>query len=729
MYRGLMANIIIVSNRLPVSVKRKEDGQLEFYPSAGGLATGLASYANNRHNKWIGWPGIASDDLTPKEIKTITKELKKQNCYPVFLTQKQLDGYYNGYSNGLLWPLFHSMPTKMDTATKYWKMYKEVNTIFADIVTDFSQSDSTIWVHDYQLLLLPQMLRRMLPNSHIGFFLHIPFPSAKDFGLLPQAKQLLLGILGSDLVGLHITAYTKNFLDATQAQNIGIAASKQLILEDRTVRIADFPIGIDYDKFHNASLSRGVKRAARKLRRHYRGCKIILTVDRMEPSKGLVERLKAYRDFLVQNPKVRRHVVMMMLAVPSRTEIKEYQRLKQKVENLVNEINATFGTRRWQPVDFMFKSVPFEELAAMYQVADVAFIAPIRDGMNLVAKEYIASKPRKDGVLILSETAGAAQELTDAILVNPRKQKSLVDALNLALTMSPKELKQRLSSMQKDLSVHTIQHWAEGFIDTLTEPHTLHKPRIKLLGIRSKKQVVEAFEAAKKRLIVLDYDGTLTPFFSTIEGAKPTKSLIKLINKLAALPRTEVVLISGRAKADLDNWFKDLPIALVAEHGAFIKHLGKDWRQTDTDTPTWKAAIRPIMEKYTAAAPGTFIEEKQHSLVWHYRQALPYYARKNLLLLKQALKPIVRAHHLGILQGNKVLEVKPPHINKGDAMRFWFNGAADFIMVIGDDKTDEDMFKTAPDSAYTIKVRPGKTNARWRLSSTDTVIKFLGRFV
>ncbi len=715
---------VIVSNRLPVSVK-KVDGKLEFSPSDGGLATGLASYTKGRSSVWVGWPGIASDDLTESDKKKIKSELKKDNLIPVFLTQKQIDGFYSGYSNSVLWPLFHNLPLDIKDSAKYWKIYKQVNETFADAVGTASKPNSMIWVHDYQLLLLPELLRWSVDTSvTIGFFSHIPFPNFVTLKNLPQAKTILRGMLGASLVGFHTSAYGNEFMDCCNRLGIGTAERSQVILGSRTVRIADFPIGIDYEKFADAIKSKAVQKEVLKLQRKYRKYKIILTVDRLDPSKGFVERLEAYFEFLNINPQLHGKVKLVMLTIPSRTDVKAYKVLKQRIDQLVAMINDTYGTQRWQPIDFMYKSVPFEELSALYQVADVAFVAPIKDGMNLVAKEYIASKQKRDGVLILSETAGAAQELTDAVLVNPKKRQSLVAGLAQALNMTHVPISKRLKTMQKQLSSNTIHTWANGFMDTM-ENTVLPAPHYTLqLNSRRIAQFADAYQTAKKRVILLDYDGVLVPFYNNPDDAKPSKTMLKMLGKFAEDPKNSIAVASGRSAADLEGWLGSLNMGIIAEHGAFIKN-GKEWNATIGASAGWKTQLLPILEAYADKTPGAFVEEKNHALVWHFRKSPPYQAQKYLTILKRVLKSELK--HLGLkaYDGNKILEIKPPSLNKGVAVKGWLQKPADFVLIIGDDYTDEDMFKMSNKNAYTVKVGSGITAANYRLKDVPAVHQLL----
>lgn len=717
-----MPRLVIVSNRLPVSVK-KVDGRLEFYPSAGGLATGLASYAKSGRNRWIGWPGMPSDDLDDSEKAQITKELRKHNCHPVFLTQKQLDGFYNGYSNAVLWPLFHHMDVDSGDTAANWRIYKEVNQLYADTTAELATSSDRLWIHDYQLMLMPEMMRVKWPKGRIGFFLHIPFPSAEIFLANKHAAQITQGLLGADLIGLHTSAYTNNFLDSCSELGMGVTGPRKVVLPERVVRVTDFPIGINYDKFADASKSFEVSIEYRKLLWKYRGKKVILTIDRLDPSKGLVGRLKAYRTLLKENPKLHGKVVMVMQAMPSRTEVPAYQKLRVDVDKLAEKIQNEFGTKKWQPLEIIFSTQPFAKYAALYRRADIAFIAPIRDGMNLVAKEYIASHPKRDGILVLSETAGAAEELKDAILVNPYKPRTLVNGLTDALSMKPTDITSRTTAMQRYLRGHTIDKWADNFMRSLELP--ISKPNLRITRTLGTKQVAEMradYREARKRLILLDYDGTLQPIVQNPNDARPSRRTINILTELSKNERNHVVVISGRGRKDLMEWLGDLPITLVAEHGGFIRlHGHTRWKRTSQDNLQWEKKVVKILEYYTEITPGSFIEEKEWSLAWHYRDASPFYAQKHLVLLKKLLRPIARNEKLEIRENKKVLELHHLDISKGHITQEWLLGDEDFIMAIGDDNTDEDMFNALPTYAYTIKVGRSSTAANYRVKDVAAV--------
>jgi trehalose 6-phosphate synthase/phosphatase len=720
-----MANLIIVSNRLPVSVK-KAAGKLEFTSSTGGLATGLSGYTQRPGTKWIGWPGIASDKLTAAEKKQIARELKKQRCYPVFLTQKQIDGFYTGYSNGVLWPLFHGLPYAKHPASE-WHSYQEVNTLYADTVLQLSKSRSSIWVHDYQLMLVPQLLRQAARGDTIGFFLHIPFASPKEFAALPQAKQLLRGILGSDLVGFHTRSYTRDFVESCETLMHLPAQGNRLLVGKRSVRAAEFPIGIDYERFQAATKQRTSRLQARRLRRKYKGQRIIVSVDRLDLTKGLVERLKAYQKLIRDNPKLAGKIVMVMIVSPSRTDVPEYKALKTRIDKVLKDIDKELSTPTWKPVDFRYEAVPLEEVMTYYQMADIAFITPIKDGMNLVAKEFLASK-QNDGVLILSETAGAAEQLRDAVLVNPKKPRTMVNGLIEALTMPKKELKRRAKHMNQQIQEFSVQNWAETFIDTLQQPIKVGRGRTHTLNAVYEQKLRADYKKARRRLFLLDYDGVLHGLVSNPSSAEPSKQVLDLLKRLATDPKNDLMLVSGRSKDDLQKWFGHLPIGLAAEHGALIRRItGKKWHVTTSAGTGWKDEVEALFGHYAEQTPGAFVEQKNWATVWHYRGANPYYTQKHLVALRRLLKPIAKHYNLHVLEGHKVLEVRPADVNKRRAVQEWLIHDHDFILCIGDDVTDEDMFDALPTQAYSVKVGNGPTYARFRLKSVNEVLRLLGK--
>jgi len=721
-----MADLVIVSNRLPISV-RKTDGRLEYSQSMGGLATGLASYTSKPGTKWIGWPGIASDGLSVTEKAQITRRLRRQRCYPVFLTQKQLDAYYSGFSNSVLWPLFHELPVGR-YPKRYWQAYQQVNKLFSDEALRLSKPGSTLWIHDYQLMLVPELLRGAARGDKIGFFNHVPFPPHQTLRQISEARALLEGLLGADLVGFHTTVYSKNFLEACDLLLSTGSHQDFVQLGNRTVRVAEFPIGIDYARFAKSATQKPDRQAVEELRAHYGTTRVILTVDRLDPSKGLLERVRTYRQLLKNNKELRGQVVLVMIVAPSRTDILAYQTLKEELDKLIADVCSEFGTPDWEPIDLIYRPVPLEEVMRYYQVAEVAFIAPLRDGMNLVAKEFLASKQQDDGALVLSKTAGAAEELRDAIQVDPTKSRSLAVGLKRALTLPKKEIKARAQRMRQHIEHFDIQYWATNFVDTLQQPIHTRPALTRTLTANRTAGLVSAYHRANKRLLLLDYDGVLREFVSDPAAAKPTKKIMEILRHLAANSANEVVIISGRSKQDLDKWFGKLNIALAAEHGAFFRRAGgKKWHRTSQINPGWKRPVKALFEYYASATPGSLVEQKNAALVWHYRAAKPYHAQKSLVALQRLTKPLAKQFNLTAKSGNKIFEVHPADISKGRIAQEWLIHDHDFVLALGDDATDEDTFAAVPAGAYSIRVGRGQTAARFRIKNVHEVIQLLSK--
>jgi len=720
-----MSQVIIVSNRLPVSVK-KVGGKLSFESSIGGLSNGLKGYVRGHGNVWIGWPGIASDLLTKTDQKTIIRELAKHNCQPVFLTQKQIDDFYSGYSNGLLWPLLHSMKMeKTETPERWWQAYREVNKLYAEEIVNSAEHDATIWVHDYQLMLVPEYLKQALAHNHIGFFLHTPFPTFKTLEKLPETKRLVGSLLQADLVGLQTKENVEYFSAAVEGFDFGVVSDGLLIQHGHSVQITDFPIGIDYAKFDKAYQLPDVKKALQHMRAKYAGLKVIAGVDRLDITKGFVERLTAYRTYLERHPRQRRKVVFVLVGAPSRGDVPAYQKLANEVEKLVDKINEEFGTDHWRPVDYI-KGLPFHEVTALFQLADVCFVTPLRDGMNLVAKEYIASK-RKRGVLILSEGAGAAHELHDALLVNPKDPAALVKALEKALSMRKRDIAGRFNTMNEQIAGHTIQHWAKEFVDTLKKP-PVPLPVRPLTAAVGRKLAAE-YERADRRAFFFDYDGVLAEIVTRPEDAKPTETVLEVVSRLAADRKNDVYIISGRSRHDLGEWLGQTGVGMVAEHGAFVRSPGKQrWQPTSTRDSSWQHSVLPLLKFYANETPGAHVEQKATSLVWHYRESPSYAAQKNIVLLKKELKPLLQGTGLRAYTGKKVIEVKHKDTHKGTAVKHYMSEQQyDFIMTVGDDYTDEDMFKAVPKWAYSIRVGSGATEARFRIKTVASFVNLLAR--
>lgn len=728
-----MKRLLIVSNRLPVKIY-EEENKLKVLPSAGGLATGLKSYHKNQDSLWIGWPGLNTDDKkTKKEIETI---LKKEHCSPVYLSDELFDNYYNGFSNTTLWPLFHYFTEYTEFKERYLEAYRKVNELFADAIIEKAEKGDTVWVHDYQLLLLPKMLKDKRPDLTIGFFLHIPFPSFEVFRILPWRTEILSGILGSDLIGFHTYDYARHFISATK-RLLGYEVSfNEITFNSRHVFIDVFPMGIDYKKFEKKALEIQSRPIQQRSKDHQEidkfllaspGRKMILSIDRLDYTKGIPNRLKAFRHFLKKYPEQKEKVSLVLLTVPSRVMVEKYKKLKNELEKLVGSINGEFGTINWNPVIYFYRSLPFENLIELYISADIALLTPLRDGMNLVAKEYIATLTNQKGVLILSEMAGAAKELGEALTVNPNNVEDVSEAIYKALTMPETEQKKTVAAMQKRLKRYDVFKWASDFVNSLYKTQQKHEEyQARKVSQNLQNSIVKQYQAAKERVLFLDYDGTLQGFYDDPSAAKPDKELFEILDRIASEQKTELVLISGRDKVTFDKWFGRKNYTLIAEHGAWLKQKDKKWRERKPEQSEWKNVVLPVLEAYVDRTPGSLIEDKTYSLVWHYRKADIELGALRALELKTDISSLIENSNLEILEGNKVIEVKVSGINKGTAAgEFLQQYNFDFVLAIGDDWTDEFLFKELPDNAFTIKVGSFNSAAKYYVNNYKDVRKLL----
>jgi trehalose 6-phosphate synthase/phosphatase len=719
-----MSKTIIVSNRLPISLRHRK-GKFEFKPSAGGLATGLGSIYKEGENIWIGWPGNTVED--PEQRAEIILELHELKMAPVFLTKEDVEEFYEGFSNETLWPAFHYFTQYMVYNPAHWEAYVRVNEKFCEAILKKAGPEDTIWVHDYQLLLLPKMLREKLPNATIAFFQHIPFPSYEIIRMIPWRKQLLEGMVGADLIGFHTYDDMRHFLSAV-GRITGLSSESGYIqAENRIINVDSFPMGIDYDKFANQAKSRKTQNIVREFRKQVEDQKLIITIDRLDYSKGIPQRIQAFAQLLQEHKELHGKVAMIMIVVPSRDKVQSYKELKEEIDLLVGRINSEYSTLTWVPVHYFYRSFPFEELSAFYSMSDIALVTPLRDGMNLVCKEFVASKTNQTGVLILSEMAGASKELQDAVLVNPNDRQGVIDAIYNSLSMKPAEQKARMVSMQESLKKYDVFQWVKVFMDRLD--HVKRKQEeltSKDVDAKVMTEIEAAFKKAKNPVLFLDYDGTLTGFVTNPQDAVPDEELKGIIKDLS--PIAQVVIISGRDKDTLGTWFKDQKVDLIAEHGVWVKRKNEkgDWKLYAEIEDGWKEDIRKIMEYYVLRTPGAFIEEKHHSLVWHYRKVESGLGDLRMRELFSHLKYMARGHNLQVLEGNMVLEIKRPDINKGRAATAIMKDQEyDFVLAVGDDWTDEDTFKAMPKNAYSIRVGYAYTQANYNIKSVKQVRQLL----
>ncbi|HEX8699162.1 MAG TPA: bifunctional alpha,alpha-trehalose-phosphate synthase (UDP-forming)/trehalose-phosphatase [Myxococcaceae bacterium] len=717
-----MSRLLLVSNRLPVTVKAEKD-QVSVVRSAGGLATGLSRPHERSGGVWIGWPGDVSR-LSGAQRAQVESQLAALRCVPLYLSASEVSRFYEGYSNRVLWPLCHYLLDRMPRYHKDWDAYAKVNERFADLVVRHYQPGDTIWVHDYQLMLVPGLLRERLPEARIGYFHHIPFPASEIFRTLPHREQLLRGLLGADLVGFHTSGYAQHFFKAL-LQLLGLEADvDQVPYEGRQVRVGGFPMGIDAGAFETLAGDAGVLEEVRVMKERSVGQRLLVGVDRLDYTKGIPRRMLAVQRLLEREPALRGHLRLIQVAVPSRTQVEDYAEYRDTVDELVGRINGQYGTVHNVPIHYLYRSLNEKQLAALYRAADVMLVTPIRDGMNLVAKEFCACRPDEDGVLVLSEFAGAATELHEALIVNSYDVESMADAIEQALEMTPQERRFRMRALRAQVKKKDVHWWVSEFLNTL---QSITPPQA-VSAAPGTSEVVARLKAAPHRVLLLDYDGTLVGFARRPELAGPDAELKRLLTRLAAQPNTSVHVISGRLKASLEEWLGDLPVGLHAEHGLWSRFKpGEPWRMLDGIVPEWKEQARSVMEAFTARVPGSFLEEKTASLAWHYRQVDLGHGVGQARELRLKLGEVFVHGPMEVLPGDKVVEVRPRGVHKGRVVAPLLESAPPGALVaaFGDDSTDEDLFAALPEAGLSVHAGGKPSRAAYRVNGPREVRKVL----
>lgn len=726
--------LVLVSNRLPFTLKRAGEGW-RTERSTGGLATAIAPILQRTEGIWIGWSGEASGETDEKRWKLLGRWAERERYYAVDLTPEVARGFYEGYANQTIWPLFHYFPMLLKFDPAHWRAYVEANRRFRDKVVEHLQPGDIVWIHDYQLMLLPQLLREACPAARIGFFLHTPFPSSAVFRLLPRREELLHGLLGADYLAFHTYDYLQNFRAST-LRLLGINSRMNRIeLSGRTVRLDALPIGVAPEEFTDLLQNdAGTKTRLTEIRQRFKNRQLLLSVDRLDYTKGIPERLRTFRRLLKQAPHLRERVVLLQVAVPSREVITMYKELRREVDALVREINDELSTPGWTPIIYVRRGIPRCELVALYAAADLAWVTPLRDGLNLVAKEYVACQRDKAGVLILSEFAGAAAEMSEAYLVNPYDEERTAQTIERALSLPVEERRERMAGLYKRVARNNVFAWSDRFLANLravatgSVDGTTEKPE--RLNVE---QVVAAFREAQRRLLLLDYDGTLVSYAARPQDAVPPPELLRLLGQLAANPANVVAVISGRSRDTLETWLgKVNGLWLAAEHGAAMRSPATmRWELYRPDYPVeWKAQVAPVLEHFVNRAPGSFIEEKEFSIVWHYRMSDAGVGEWLANELAANLEQMLAETDLRVYRSQKLVEVKPVWANKGEVLARLAQAAPEpaFCLAAGDDRTDEDLFARLPADACTIHVGDNRTRAQFRLSNPKELCQLLDQF-
>lgn len=726
--------LVVVSYRLPFHV---QDGVL--VQNSGGLVSAMLAYAKgesgNSSAQRILWLGVSQDSKAALESATRSQEQECFDLVPVELPEQVQQPFYEGFSNNLIWPLFHYFSELAVYNQENYNYYQQANLMVCVQLLKYLQPHDRLWIHDYHFMLLPRLVREKCPDIEMGFFLHVPFPSYEVFRLMPRTwgKDIVQGLLGADLVGFHTYDYVQHFTQCAIRMAGTQAMGSWLSNEEGTTRVEAFPIGIDAQAFANDRLLPVMEQERQKIREAIGDRFLIFSVDRLDYTKGLLNRLLAFEQFLLKYPQWMGRIVFNMVVVPSRDSIAHYQEMKSELETHVGRINGMMATLEWRPIVYQYRHLTRHEMIALYDVADVGLITPLRDGMNLVCKEFIASQPEEGpGILILSEMAGAAAELREAIQINPNDQEEVVEALRQALEMGDDQKLQSWSKLRDRVFSYDVFEWASDFLYSLTNAaETIRGQRSIPLQAKEIEGLRANYILAKERVILLDYDGTLVPFHREPDKAVPTAYLYEILTKLCADPRNQVAIVSGRNAEFLERWLGELPLHLVAEHGASYKLVGQEWSTIWTDIPDWKTPYLRAMRRVARRCPGSMVEEKGTSLVWHYRNADPVHGLRMAQELREDLDTLLcEDDRFTLVKGHQIVEVRPSGFNKGTVALRLFDGLHQpFVLAVGDDRTDEDLFSVIPPMGYAVKVGKGNTLARFHLRDSSEVVQLLESLV
>lgn len=751
---GTAGKIIVVSNRLPFVLKRNKDGKLVRVASAGGLVTAVAPVVVQGGGVWVGWPGLHLQD--PNEPipesdpndKTPTAGLLSRKVVAIRTDPEMFDRYYNGCCNGTFWPLFHSMPDRAAFSAKNWKAYYKVNQLFAektlgalDLLSKSSSNTDLgpplIWLHDYHLMIAANFIRNageeMSLKFKIGFFLHIPFPPWDIFRLFPWADEILQGILGCDMAGFHIEDYCINFVDCCQRRLGCRVDRKNLLVEHggRTVRVRPLPIGIPFDRFvHLAEIAPSVI-----ISNH----KIVLGVDRLDYTKGLVNRLRAFELLLENYPEHKEEVILLQIAVPSRTDVKEYQDLKEELDQLVGRINGRFTTPNWSPIRYIYGCVSQDELAAFYRDASVALVTPLRDGMNLVAKEFVACQINTPpGVLVVSPFAGAGEMMHEALLCNPYELNDAAAVIHRALTMPEDERTLRMNCLRRREKIHDVNYWMRSFLKAMgtliSEDGEDVLPTMHPVTVSDFDDYLSDYLGDSNKLaLLLDYDGTLAPLAPHPDMAVLPPETKNVLERLSNMPEIFIAIISGRSVNNVKQMVGIPDLTYAGNHGLEIIH--PDGTHFMHPMPTefedkCSALLQQLQEQ--VCKDGAWVENKGAVLTFHYR-GVPVDHRPDMVTQAKAL---IEKFGFAVGESHCAVEARPPvQWNKGRASIHILRTAFGLdwservrIIYVGDDNTDEDAMNALKGMAATFRVAPSnivKTAAQRRLPDTDSVLMLL----
>ncbi|CAL9102494.1 unnamed protein product [Musa acuminata var. zebrina] len=776
--------MIIVGNQLPIRAHRRPDGKgWNFSWDEDSLLRQLKDGLGE--DVEVVYIGCLREEIDPAEQDDVSQTLLETfRCVPTFLAPDLFSKFYHGFCKQHLWPLFHYMlPLSPDLGGRFdrvlWQAYVSVNKIFADKIMEvINPDDDFVWVHDYHLMVLPTFLRKRFNRVKLGFFLHSPFPSSEIYRTLPVRDELLRALLNADLIGFHTFDYARHFLSCC-GRMLGLAYESKrgyigLEYYGRTVSIKILPVGIHTGQLQSVLRLPETEARVSELRDQLKERIVLLGVDDMDIFKGISLKLLATEQLLVQHPEWREKVVLVQIANPARGRGKDVQDVQSEMHTTAERINERFGRPGYKPVILIDHPLQFYERIAFYVIAECCLVTAVRDGMNLIPYEYVICRQGterldeilqlgpsvpKRSMLVVSEFIGCSPSLSGAIRVNPWNIDSVAEAMDTALVIQESEKQLRHEKHYKYVITHDVGYWANSFLQDLQRAcrdHTMRRCwgigfglgfRVIALDYTFRKlsvdHIVSAYRRTKSRAILLDYDGTIMP--QTSINKTPTPEAISTLKSLCDDPRNVVFLVSGRDKITLSEWFSSCDkLVIAAEHGYFLREKSDaEWETcvsvADFD---WKQMAEPIMQLYTEATDGSSIETRESALVWHYQYADPDFGSCQAKELLDHLESVLTNEPVSVKSGQHIVEVKPQGVSKGVVAERLLSTASqkgvlpDFVLCIGDDRSDEDMFEVIMSAmagpnlspvaevfACTVGQKPSK--AKYFLEDTTEIVRML----
>jgi len=725
--------LVVVSNRLPVDSQIGADGTVTWVRSPGGLVTALESVMRDTTAAWVGWPGSADLEVEPFDADGM-------HLVPVPITGEDFEHFYEGFSNATIWPLYHDVIAVPEFHREWWERYVAVNERFAAAVATVAAEGATVWVQDYQLQLVPRMLRQLRPDLAIGFFLHIPFPPYGLFSQLPWRARIVDGLLGADVVGFQRASDAANFATAVRRLSGAVVRAQRRgsqveVLDGegrrRTVDVRAFPISIDAAALDALARTPAVQARAREIRESLGAHRtLFLGVDRLDYTKGIVHRLKAYGELLEDGLIHVDDAALIQIAVPSRERVAAYVQLRDEVELMAGRINGDHQTLSHRAISYHYHAYPREEMAAMFLAADVLLVTALRDGMNLVAKEYVASRFDEDGVLILSEFTGAADELRRAVLVNPHDIEGLKNAMIEAMRMPKAQRRARMRAMRRRVAEYDVARWSSDFLEALSNAATASLAGQEPLPA-ALDDALEALARAPRLLVALDFDGTLSPEVDDPLEARALPEARDAVIRLSELPDTRVALVSGRSIEALEAVTERLPesIFLVGSHGAELRlGAGMEFSPLGADEEADLTRLGAALDAVVEGHDGVWLERKPAGFALHTRLATQETSRIARLVALEALERSMARERIVVRHGRTTLEFAVRGSTKGDSIDHLRRvTAADAVFFAGDDVTDEDAFAALLPADVGLKSGPGATVADHRVSGPVEVALALHR--